>query len=1371
MSDPNCNNTMTRHFFSSFSSRRIGKTLAVSALLLSLAAPFAAQSAIRILGPQDESPSPNAVEPLSQSTQPRSTENRRQATGPTRDSDTLWSIASDYKPSNAVTVYQTLGAIYRLNPTAFEDNNIHGLIPGSTLLLPTVTEIRRERTDDVAQRLQIDQARKDALRRVDNRPLSQQVTAPTVTPAPQPVQPVAATPSVVETPAIVVPEKPAEQGDAADVAMMKKEAMATTGEGIAKDGADMTPSKPDMSAVQSQINESDLQMGKLVESNHILKIRLAEVQNELAALKDQMSGDEELTEEIREFLEIQRARQAQMEMKEPTFMESLIASPLMLATVAIIPALLIIGAAAFFIMRRRKDDDVEEPEGIDSEMPDDMPVIMVPEPGDDTDELILDDDELEVTEDTDADDLFGDDSLFDSELDDINLSDSLELSEEPEDSGLDLDADTDFGAETDLTASLDDDFDTSTELNVEASTDGAIGLEDMERALDEMSASPEESELSPDEALAAMWEQSLAGGDDEVDDIDALLNAEQGGEAEEKESLPEELVEETEPDTNEALFDRVLEDEPEVDLTQDIDLSDDDDLLSDMDIEESTTEDAAEDVSDDSAAMLDELLGEDFDFNDDDFLNEKEEDADIGETDALLDELFDGDDLDEDGNPVKPVSNDDIDDLSLEAQQDDGDISDTDALLDEFLNDDDEDPLNESALLDESIDDDDLLEDVIGQPEDDGEVDLGETDALLDDLLGDDGDDEDALLNDVEDEDLLGEDLLSLDDELLTDESTQSKDADFDDLLDENAQQDELDELEGLLDETADSEAERDLDTVSLQDDDENLVEESTDQDMADLESLFDEQPLDEEEAPDVSENEIALLDEALESDEASALDDILGDDQTASLDANDPAQEVSTDEEISEQEVDASNEEMELLDSLLDEDAEEPISSDIEQASELELAEAIEHEPEPLGQDAEPDIAEELSAFVNDAESLETEALSLENDEQSFNEALDAEEDHFDISSLPEYDEEAALADIDLEPAPIEESDNYEDDDSDEPIDFNNLPEYTEEDAAADFDVQSSSAAETEIPQAEAASEDVVSEEAVSEKAVTEEPVTEEETASEATFTATEPNTLAFPKVDEISLDDLGEFDEAHALDAAMEEQRELEEGIPESERSRFTQESPPHSAGYRAMELDDIADLEDDAHQVAGLNMDALLSDPLDDEQFGLGDFETEDLDIPDDESGIWSAEIEPEPELESEDWSEQPEVLGNDVKSMELEADLEGLLEDAESELIEASRSDKNYISIEELMKDDGTLQEDPDSLKMDLDVGLEDFPDVLSDIQHADVDSSGETAMQMDLAKAYLEMNDVDGALQLLEKVMQGDDAHLKDEARKLIENLN
>ncbi len=167
------------------------------------------------------------------------------------------------------------------------------------------------------------------------------------------------------------------------------------------------------------------------------------------------------------------------------------ASPLMLATLAIIPALLVIGAAAFFIMRRRKDDEnVAEPEGLDGEEPD-MPVIMVPEEDDDSDELILEDDELEVTDDIDADDLFGDD-MMDSGIDDINLSDSLELSDDEDEGGLDLDADTDLTSALD--AALDDDF--SSDLDVEPSTDGAIGLEDMERALDEMSMQPQESELS-----------------------------------------------------------------------------------------------------------------------------------------------------------------------------------------------------------------------------------------------------------------------------------------------------------------------------------------------------------------------------------------------------------------------------------------------------------------------------------------------------------------------------------------------------------------------------------------------------------------------------------------------------------------------------------------------------------------------------------------------------------------------------------------------------------------------------------------------------------------------------------------------------------
>ena len=57
--------------------------------------------------------------------------------GPTRGSETLWSIASKLRPDNSVSVQQTLLAIYRLNPQAFENQNIHSLLPASNLRVPS----------------------------------------------------------------------------------------------------------------------------------------------------------------------------------------------------------------------------------------------------------------------------------------------------------------------------------------------------------------------------------------------------------------------------------------------------------------------------------------------------------------------------------------------------------------------------------------------------------------------------------------------------------------------------------------------------------------------------------------------------------------------------------------------------------------------------------------------------------------------------------------------------------------------------------------------------------------------------------------------------------------------------------------------------------------------------------------------------------------------------------------------------------------------------------------------------------------------------------------------------------------------------------
>ena len=72
--------------------------------------------------------------------------------GPVKGSDTLWSIAQQVRPSNQVSVYQTLLAIYRKNPKAFANGRVSSLYRGSYLQLPTIDQIRSE-SESLAQEL------------------------------------------------------------------------------------------------------------------------------------------------------------------------------------------------------------------------------------------------------------------------------------------------------------------------------------------------------------------------------------------------------------------------------------------------------------------------------------------------------------------------------------------------------------------------------------------------------------------------------------------------------------------------------------------------------------------------------------------------------------------------------------------------------------------------------------------------------------------------------------------------------------------------------------------------------------------------------------------------------------------------------------------------------------------------------------------------------------------------------------------------------------------------------------------------------------------------------------------------------------------
>lgn len=68
--------------------------------------------------------------------------------GPTTSQETLWAIASRLRPSASVSVQQTLLAVYQLNPQAFENQNIHELIPGSTLRIPSLAQVQSVSTQE-----------------------------------------------------------------------------------------------------------------------------------------------------------------------------------------------------------------------------------------------------------------------------------------------------------------------------------------------------------------------------------------------------------------------------------------------------------------------------------------------------------------------------------------------------------------------------------------------------------------------------------------------------------------------------------------------------------------------------------------------------------------------------------------------------------------------------------------------------------------------------------------------------------------------------------------------------------------------------------------------------------------------------------------------------------------------------------------------------------------------------------------------------------------------------------------------------------------------------------------------------------------------
>ncbi|KJG18165.1 FimV/HubP family polar landmark protein [Photobacterium angustum] len=1373
--------------------------------------PMVNANTVRIIGPSSEDGSysqasrgidtPNFRSISQSNTTPLSA--RRY--GPTGEKETLWSIASRNRPNASVSVYQVIGAIYHVNPQAFENSNIHGLIPGSTLVMPTLSQIKNEKESLIRRQLEADKKRAPYIKA---KPISQKRVVK-LKPKPEELQKIQAEQAAKKDVKSTQPAEPIVKSVADETAkpttdvpvktIEKAVAVATTAGAISAatpteltgntseapktekvevadvDNTENTaiPAKPELSEQQKAM--TDEQMTKLVESNHMLRLRLAEMQQEVLALKDQVQDSDKVRQEILLFLEQQKEIQQTPQVVTPpttTWFDSLANNPWALAAAGIIPGGLLAALLAFFLLRRKEDEqgEVKSLNAPEATAVETAPVVIPPVDGNDQDRDTSDD----------LDDLFADDDLFndpDFTLD-IDNKDEPSTKNEKEEVKEPV---TEFSDEVDVkteSAVVNDiEFDEAFENNLSSSIsvkgDDAIGLEDMERALDEMD---NESEPSSDEALALMWEKSLneSAKDEDtentLDDFDLSQDDFDLSDNDDVKPLPADNEDE-ELDNGlleQSLLDEILQQAEE--QSQDRAKSEINDESNDVEVK------ASENIDQDELDALFGSFGADLPELEqtvsDEQTDETQDDERVFEegSTALLDELVEDDELSSD--------------IELE--------EDSTALLDELILDEDEPEQSDStievaedstALLDELILDEDEPE------QSDSTIEVAEDSTeLLDELLKDN----DAEISSKQDDISIDESSTALLDEILSEQLAAVDEQDAPN--NENQHLDEIIESQSFASDLEQKSQdvinpESDVKKYAQQEKDISLTDES-DAETVEPEVVTE---LPSEEAP----NDV-FTSEFVSDTRDTPSKEVLESQNTEELQTLSPSSEQKFDE---------------ILDDVLDEDFyRQSLDSDVKPLTvsdlERELDEqdalashVVAEQHEPLNVDDLPSFDEEdaLKAFADDVyESPQEDAVH---------------QDALSLDDLPEFDEQAALDDPDAEPFDETELNN----DIDEQIALDNVIRQLQ---------QAAEAADKYSPKSELSPENTVdfvaetTPELPDESSLSASAVANENEVSP--FDTAQRDVYPFEKLDPTTIP---EFDEGEALQASLDEQHELEQY--EIEQGLRLPNEEPIEVTEKPVVLDQLDQTMVDS---AGLDMDALLFDdslndnaenegpsqPIqpqdvsdsttdvetdssltdelpkqqversglgleDDERDGLLTQTTDELvadhtfddELSDDDAKVWQFSVS-EPELAQEDWTQQPHLVKDDVKSVSLESDFSLRTSDLESEatselLAEQPRAEKpSYISIDELMKDDPSHQQvDPDANPLNLEVGLDEYPDMLASIGDYDVDTNGEYASKLDLAKAYLEMNDSEGAVGLLEDIAKNAEKDLQEEAQRLL----
>ncbi|HIF6198645.1 TPA: FimV/HubP family polar landmark protein [Vibrio parahaemolyticus] len=1436
---------------------------------------------IRLVGPSGEvQSSPSYAEEIERAlpTPPENTQPSR-FFGPTGENQTLWSIASELRPSRNVSVQQTLLAIYRINPQAFDNQNIHELIPGSRLRVPSLEQVRSATTEQAVAIMKAHELRLKQPKPEKPAPVKQ------IEVKPKPV----AEPTAPKTP-VVTPPKPEPVKPVETTANVPPVSTSPQGE-------------KQVSELKDKLQGSQSELESLEEKNHRLRLMLSQVQSEVETLKSELNDEERIRSEVEKLLAEERQRVAEQQRMQPSTMDKILSNGWLVGLAALIPGALLALLVVMLLGRRSKAKEEEAAQ----QQTQDIDPLAAPIGLAAADQL---DDELSLD-----DDLFGDDDseplLEQDEKAELEEDVFANLDDEELDFNLEGDDGEDpfagIGDDGDLDVGFDE-FDSSTSGIQVNGDEKALGLEEMERALDEVT--PELEVLDEDETGFDLSDDDNAISDDEF----AKLLADD----EPSEDLSSGSV-------DQAMLDDLFAELGDDDLDLDVEDTKPEPQVSDEDF---SAGEASDDDIDKLLAQYDQPAEETS--TELDPLDELEslagltDDTDIDENSTeLLDELidFDEDETEEEFDPLNELEA--LSDFEAEEVIEELDENSVD-LLDELLQDDDDEPVLEDEITTELDPFDDLIrEDEVvtadeSQLDDDLVADLGfeeiepqteqnkalepeeekplttqvEEDAS--ELEFESGLDIDALLSEAQQQPVAPEPT-----ESLQEESVPFNSNDFlGDLEEMSPEHDplmtELDELfesdntvfEETEQESADFAAELDALLEGKDGFAEELENSSVKENlMPSAEELPSEngeyQPRDEQTEPEITskeeepaftptpntvENEFGvpqeedwLLDDVepeaenkLEQEPVAAtstdvdedefnfdeleLPEFDEDDALASMAGEPelPEAEVQTAEPTADAEEEFNFDELELPEF----DEEDALAS---MAAEPELPEAEVQTAEPTAEAEEEFNFDELELPEFDEE----DALASMADEPELPEAevqaaaptVDAEEEfNFDELELPEFDEEDALASMAAEPK-LPESEIQAaapTADSEEEFNFDDLelPEFDEEDALA------SMTAESELPEAEVQTAEPTAdaeeefnfdelelpefdeEDALASMAAEPELPESEVQAAAPTAEAEEEfnfDELELPEFDEedalASMADEPELPESEREAAAPAAEAEEEFNFDDTELPEFSEEdaiaamaeaSPSsesevapkpilqadndHDALFEVFAqnsfdqeveqptvIESPSELDDfDESTMANLLADEPSAEAFDgkldsDTIASAGmDFETM-LDVGDDWDGFKPASDMAEPSVMEEVPEDQQEVWSSSEALTQPEIAQENWAE--QEDLDDFDPKKNQFMTIDELMaqvdKEGGEFEEQ----ELMLDVGLNEFPDVIGDIGDVDVDTNAEAAGKLDLAKIYLEMNDPQGAIKLLEEAIVYGEDDIRREAKNLIDTIN